>query len=446
VLVLLAILPLSAQAYKEIDILNSSFSTHQFILDKAVRILANDGYSELASLVNGTYLEEMKWGSIRADETLWDSREHYMDPNDHLGLLGFKSAGQLAKEMFSLSTSYWAERNRLDAMFNLGWSAHMVADLTVPHHARLTFLDYHSEYEQWVLAHQDEYSVESEGIYGFASYLSGHYENESDPFDWVDYNAHLSYEYFEYVNGPNGENQNDYGYAASVLLPRAQRTTAGYISMFFKTVDERPTANAGTNKIVDEDIEVLFDASNSSDDLGIVNFTWSFGDGSFGYEITQHHVYSNPGTYNVSLTVRDPFGNEDIDDLVVIVRDNTPPQADAGDDKEGDVGEPLSFSASNSTDNTGIAEFIWDFGDGSVGSGKTLSHSFEKTGTYIVTLTVEDSEGNIDMDQINVLITSRESDSLSVGNVFVAVGITLVAFISIAAYIFTRSQRKHRNS
>ena len=58
--------------------------------------------------------------------------------------------------------------------------------------------------------------------------------------------------------------------------------------------------------------DILFDASNSYDpDGSIVNYTWSFGDGTYGYGIKISHRYNEAKIYNVTLTVRDNNGLTD---------------------------------------------------------------------------------------------------------------------------------------
>lgn len=60
-------------------------------------------------------------------------------------------------------------------------------------------------------------------------------------------------------------------------------------------------------------------------------------------------------------------------------------------------GLSVSVDGSNSFDPEGsIASYDWDFGDGQVGTGATVSHSYGDYGTYTVTLTVTDSEGAAD--------------------------------------------------
>ncbi len=77
---------------------------------------------------------------------------------------------------------------------------------------------------------------------------------------------------------------------------------------------------------------------------------------------------------------------------------NNKPIADPGGPYTGDVEEPLQFNGSGSHDPDGsIAFYRWNFGDG---SGEILEknpmHTYDKAGTYNVTLTVVDNNGTSD--------------------------------------------------
>jgi parallel beta-helix repeat protein len=61
------------------------------------------------------------------------------------------------------------------------------------------------------------------------------------------------------------------------------------------------------------------------------------------------------------------------------------------------VGDEVTFDASASADPDGeIASWEWDFGDGNIGSGEIVTHSYSTAGDYTVTLTVTDDEGATD--------------------------------------------------
>jgi hypothetical protein len=72
-----------------------------------------------------------------------------------------------------------------------------------------------------------------------------------------------------------------------------------------------PTAavNASSTALTGDPIK--FDGSGSSDDVGVVGYTWSFGDDGEGEGAIVTHAYSEHGVYNVTLTVSDEYGNVD---------------------------------------------------------------------------------------------------------------------------------------
>lgn len=53
-----------------------------------------------------------------------------------------------------------------------------------------------------------------------------------------------------------------------------------------------------------------------------------------------------------------------------------------------------------------ITSYAWDFGDGSMGSGKEVSHTYSKPGDYRATLTVTDSQGLTGTTVANVRVAA----------------------------------------
>jgi hypothetical protein len=93
-----------------------------------------------------------------------------------------------------------------------------------------------------------------------------------------------------------------------------------------------------------------------------------------------------------------------IDDTV----DEQPPIAEAGDDQTVAENTDVTFDASGSSDNIGIVEYHWDFGDGTTDTGATCTHNYIHAGHYTVTLTVIDAAGHSDVDTLQVTVTSDD--------------------------------------
>jgi PKD repeat protein len=80
-----------------------------------------------------------------------------------------------------------------------------------------------------------------------------------------------------------------------------------------------PIAEAGLDIETSEGETVFFDASESTDNLGIVSYDWDFGDGFSDVGITVSHSYDDAGVFTVTLVVKDEAGNSDSDTLTVSV-------------------------------------------------------------------------------------------------------------------------------
>lgn len=85
---------------------------------------------------------------------------------------------------------------------------------------------------------------------------------------------------------------------------------------------------------------------------------------------------------------------------------NNPPVANAGSDQTAEVGSTLSFDGGSSTDDGLITSYAWTFGDGGSANGVNVSHTYNSTGTFTITLTVTDNGGLTDSDTASVQITA----------------------------------------
>lgn len=181
------------------------------------------------------------------------------------------------------------------------------------------------------------------------------------------------------------------------------------IDQLMIVVNDRPVAEAGRDQGVSINEVVHLDGSGSIDRDGrIIDYLWQFGDGAEARGEKVTHAYSSDGKYQVTLTVQDnstSTSDKAEDTLTIIV--NSPPVAVAGENVI-TTSSTIDLDGAASGDKDGkLISYIWDFGDGTRGSGTNPSHTYGSPGTYEVTLTVTDSsETSTDkaIDKLTVLV------------------------------------------
>jgi hypothetical protein len=120
-------------------------------------------------------------------------------------------------------------------------------------------------------------------------------------------------------------------------------------------------------------------------------------------------TYSPPtdGTYGVYLkNYTDTAGNtRESARNKRFVADLTPPRTVASLDLANSRNLSIAFDARQSSDNSGIDRFEWDFGDGETATGQRVTHDY-LPGNYTVELTTTDIYGNSATDPITLNLTT----------------------------------------
>ncbi len=153
-------------------------------------------------------------------------------------------------------------------------------------------------------------------------------------------------------------------------------------------------------------LAVDFDASGSSyPDGEIVNYYWDFGDGTTKYATAQvTYTYDTVGTFTVTVKAIASDGAEAEDTVMINV---LPVSVSACFTTNVDSGTaPLIVTFNPSCSNGTVASYRWDFGDGDISYARKPSHTFEEAGTYVVELTVEDTDGFSDTYQSTIPVYS----------------------------------------
>lgn len=167
-------------------------------------------------------------------------------------------------------------------------------------------------------------------------------------------------------------------------------------------VNNPPQASIISPNLPEEKKSVTFDGSNSTDESGnIVNWTWTFGDGSIGYGSTTTHTYSEAGMYYVSLIVTDDAGGRDRANKTIIVRKSTTEGV------EGTVGEK-TYIYSGVDNQNAVIIYRWDFGDGNItdwSNNNYASHIYLKGGTY--TARFQTTYNNVTSEWVDITVVVK---------------------------------------
>lgn len=157
-----------------------------------------------------------------------------------------------------------------------------------------------------------------------------------------------------------------------------------------------PPCNISYSYWVDSLNTAYFNSYSSSN---ITSYDWDFGDGNSDTVANPTHTYASASSYGVTLTVIDSIGDTCTFYDTVYVNycfasfDHT-------------IGANGEVTFNNYSASTRYStEYTWDFGDGSVSSDVSPTHTYAASGVYPVTLTLFDSLANC---------TSVATDSISV--------------------------------
>ena len=154
-------------------------------------------------------------------------------------------------------------------------------------------------------------------------------------------------------------------------------------------------------------LEVAFDGSASYDPDGtIVSYDWDFGDGVVAAGPIVSHTYAAAGTYTARLTVtdNDELTGSAIESIRVIEPSEAPQAEFVFSPSTGIYPCVITFDAGSSHDPDGtIVQYSWNFGDGGHASGRVVTHTYSRWGTFFISLTVRD-----DSDVTDTKVSSIE--------------------------------------
>jgi PKD domain len=155
----------------------------------------------------------------------------------------------------------------------------------------------------------------------------------------------------------------------------------------------RFTVSAGSG------LTLNFDARGSSAPGGVAEYVWQFND-AFGAQTIEQttptisHTFPSAGAYSVGLTIMTSDGTSTGNGGIVTTgRNGITPGFSFG-PRHAEAGQPVSFSALGTVSAQPVLAYLWEFGDGTTGSGQSPTHVYRHPGRYTVTLVMFSGVGS----------------------------------------------------
>ncbi|MBV9381859.1 MAG: PKD domain-containing protein [Streptosporangiaceae bacterium] len=165
------------------------------------------------------------------------------------------------------------------------------------------------------------------------------------------------------------------------LEPRAARPHATF------------TVTAGSGRTLN------FSARGSSAPGGVAEYVWQFND-AFGAQTVERttpaisHTFPSAGAYSVGLTIMAKDGTSAGNGGIVTTgRSGITPGFSFG-PEHARPGRPVRFSALGTVSAQPVMAYLWEFGDGTTGSGRSPAHVYRRPGRYTVTLVMFSGVGS----------------------------------------------------
>lgn len=142
----------------------------------------------------------------------------------------------------------------------------------------------------------------------------------------------------------------------------------------------------------------------TNDGTGVVDVTWTFGDGTSATGVRVDHAWGAPGSFVTTAEATLADGRTVTETATVTVTaDDPPPDGPAGDPvaritvtPAAGGAAPLTVTADATASTAGgdpIERYSIDFGDGTTTADARAVHTFTQAGDYTVTVTVTDAAG-----------------------------------------------------
>ena len=207
----------------------------------------------------------------------------------------------------------------------------------------------------------------------------------------------------KYVWSPGGETTQTKSVTTAgmycVSMTSVQGCTKQLCYNFVPGSAPKPTASFNYNQTPCSKSITLADASATTVDT-IKSWHWDFGDGStFNSQAPGNHSYTFPGSYDITLIVKNEIGCSDSITQKVTVASGPVAKYTIS---NACVGTQVDFN--DQSVGTNIADWLWKFGDGVTSGNPIEAHTYTSPGTFSTWLVIHDVNGCKDSVKKNITI------------------------------------------
>jgi hypothetical protein len=160
---------------------------------------------------------------------------------------------------------------------------------------------------------------------------------------------------------------------------------------------------------------IYFHGYGTDSDGYVESYSWrSSIDGILSSESSFSASDLSAGSHTIYFKVKDniaEWSNEAIRTINIIknTTNNNPPVPISKGPLNGIINSIVIFDATESYDaDDDILSYLWDFGDNKTGNGEIITHIYNKTGNFTITLTVEDENNLKESITTYVIITESQ--------------------------------------
>ena len=201
------------------------------------------------------------------------------------------------------------------------------------------------------------------------------------------------------VSGVTSKTLSDLNTLVSDLKPADVDSTSELETLTSQlNINIEPTADAGSDKSVQVNVEIHLEGAGNDADGKIVSYVWKKGKTVLAETKTLNYTPTKVGTDTLTLTVVDDDKASASDDVKILVTaipktPNKAPTAKAGANKTVELGKSVQLQGSGTDTDGSIISYQWKKGKTVLASKASYLYTPTKVGKETLTLTVKDNGG-----------------------------------------------------